>query len=444
MLFAPAFPPAPVAPSGDRPGARPSVWTPERLYRDGMFHGPSFQAVRAMGASGEAGCLATLSVPPRSELIAGQSAPAFLTDPVLLDATGQCVAFWSQERLQPHGDIFPFRLEELQCYQPPPAPGSEFQCRIQVTSVTESAMASDIDVVDASGRLHYRMRGWHDRRFLLPRWLWDLRTSSGRSAIGKSWKEPLSAHADVDGLTCSLVDDLPAALLESSHGIWTEMLAHLILGRRERAQWERLRGAIAKRRFEWLRGRSAAKDAVRRLVLERTGAQLAAADVELIPDQWGRPRVEGPWMARLGLAPVVSIAHSAESAVALAALSREAMVGIDLESLTREHGRFEGVAFEEAERRIIDIVQPGRRNEWYLRMWCAKEAVAKALGRGFEHGLRSLAVVKVEPESGAVHVELRKGLAGDFPALRHRPLVANTASGQGYVCSTVVSEGNGL
>ena len=66
----------------------------------------------------------------------------------------------------------------------------------------------------------------------------------------------------------------------------------------ERETWLRMR-AVEKRRQEWLLGRCAAKDAVRLLVEEYTGVHLAPAEVEIVPDPYGRPAGGG----RLDRAP---------------------------------------------------------------------------------------------------------------------------------------------
>ncbi len=437
MLFADAYPSA-GQPSPVRwQNGHASAWRDERLYLDGMFHGPSFMAVRHMKTAAENGTVALLEVLPRTGLFADQAQPRFLTDPIILDAAGQVVAFWSQEKLLPYCDIFPFRLVALHCYQPPQAPGTPLECRVFARRVTEREIESDIEIVDAAGRLHYRLEGWMDRRFLLPRKLWDLRIQSGQGAIGESWSQALPAGSDE--VVCSLVQDFPNELLEGSHGIWADMLAHLILSRSERAEWESLRASAApKRILDWLRGRCAAKHAVRLLVKQRTGAELRAADIELTPDQWGRPCVQGAWRERLDLFPVVSLSHSGELAVALAAASASALVGIDLESVARAGEGFEQLVFHHAERGLVQKVLPERQREWSLRLWCAKEAVAKALGRGFQAGFQALEVTQLD-ESGTVYVELRDGLADAFPEFRQRRFRAHTSADKGFVISTVVS-----
>jgi phosphopantetheinyl transferase/malonyl CoA-acyl carrier protein transacylase len=440
MLFASGYASAPTSAAFALENEHPSSWSDDRLYVDGMFHGQSFMAVRHMRRSGKNGAMASLDVLARNELIASDRQPEFLTDPVILDAAGQVVAFWSQEELLPYCDIFPFHFAALHCYQPPQQPGTQLDCRVLVKRVTDREIESDIEIVDTGGNLHYRVEGWQDRRFLCPRTLWDLRISSGRSLVGKPWREPLSTYGGTAGLACSLVEDLPNDLLESSHGIWANVIAHIVLSRRERTEWDALRAAaVSKRALDWLRGRCAAKDAVRLLVKDRTGVELFAADVELLPDQWGRPSINGAWQDRLGVHPVVSLSHSGESAVALAAVNPSALVGVDLESIAQAADGFQDVAFQSSERDMVEAMSPSHRREWSLRLWCAKEAVAKALGRGMRAGFKALEVTRLEEESGTVYVELRDGLADEFPDLRGQPLMARTSTSKGFILSTVVS-----
>jgi phosphopantetheine--protein transferase-like protein len=197
--------------------------------------------------------------------------------------------------------------------------------------------------------------------------------------------------------------------------------------------------AVSKRSLDWLRGRCAAKDAVRLLVKDRTGVELFAADVEVVPDQWGRPSINGAWQDRLGVHPIVSLSHSGESAVALAAINPSALVGVDLESIAQAADGFQNVAFQSSEREMVEAMSPSHRREWSLRLWCAKEAVAKALGRGMRSGFKALEVTRLEEESGTVYVELRDGLADEFPHLRGKTLMARTSTNKGFILSTVVS-----
>ena len=51
-------------------------------------------------------------------------------------------------------------------------------------------------------------------------------------------------------------------------------------------------------------------------------------------------------------------------------------------------------------------------------MWCAKEAVGKALGRGLSAGLLAFHITRVEIATGIVEVELRDGALNQFPQLQ--------------------------
>jgi len=62
--------------------------------------------------------------------------------------------------------------------------------------------------------------------------------------------------------------------------------------------------------MKWLLGRCAAKDAVRALVKEHFRVDLCPADVEIVPDGYGRPQVAGAWTRQIGMTPAVSISHN--------------------------------------------------------------------------------------------------------------------------------------
>jgi phosphopantetheine--protein transferase-like protein len=215
------------------------------------------------------------------------------------------------------------------------------------------------------------------------------------------------------------------------------VLAHLVLGRREREAW-RVMSAVPKRRREWLLGRAVAKDAVRRLVHQRFGLRLAPADIEIATDDRGRPQVRGAWTAALGVTPAVSISHSHGVAVALAALEPDRLIGIDIESVSRRRPGFEKVAFTAREREIVDALAEDQRLEWYLRLWCAKEAAGKALGRGLADGLHAFEVKAAEMGAGAVRLELGAALRAQVPELGDRDILTYTAREGDFVSSAVV------
>src|SRR5262249_46789619 len=141
---------------------------------------------------------------------------------------------------------------------------------------------------------------------------------------------------------------LAPAAFPFDRGFWKRVWAQRILGRAERDQFRRLRTPET-RQLEWLAGRTAAKEAVQQLLREHYGLELRHADVEIAPDAQGRPLVDGAWRNLVERPPVVSIAHTAGWAVALAALdpSGRLRLGIDVERVRPRGEGFADLAFTE-------------------------------------------------------------------------------------------------
>jgi phosphopantetheinyl transferase (holo-ACP synthase) len=305
-----------------------SAWVPEQLYRTGMFHGSLMQGTKSVERAGRNGCSATLEALPHAQLFTDNPRPAFLFDPVLLDAAGQVVAYWFWEAIEKGTDLFPYRVGAFHCYAPAPPTGTLLECRVVRRFESDAVIHSDIEVLDRAGKVYYRLDNWETRRFPQPPRFLRLRIDPRATYISTPWNEPLAAIAGKRGVACCRVEGLPQAFLESSHSVWLKTLAYLVLSRRERATWDNLQ-ASAKERYDWLLGRCAAKDAVRMLIQERFGEQLCAADVEIVGDPSGRLAVEGAWKQRLGANPVVALANSG-IAGAVAALNAADLAGIDL------------------------------------------------------------------------------------------------------------------
>jgi phosphopantetheinyl transferase/acyl carrier protein len=233
------------------------------------------------------------------------------------------------------------------------------------------------------------------------------------------------------------------------------MLASQILGPNECSQWNSMR-AVDKRRHEWLLGRYAAKQAVQSLL------KLDLRAIEIVSDPYGRPQVKyrgadpqvcagppGPaepaWTPAAGLEScptiaAISIAHSQGKAAALAVLNPQALVGIDLESLHHRREDFAAIAFSPDERRLLSNFHPELRQEWALRMWCAKEAAGKAIGRGLSAGLLAFHITCADPSTGTVEIELRDGALSQCPQLEGESLPVYTARKPHYVFSAIIYE----
>ncbi len=404
---------------------RPSRWTPDQLYRTGMFHGPLMMGTRSVERAGRNGTSATIEALPHSGLFSGDPAPAFLFDPVLLDAAGQVVAYWFWEAIETGTDLFPYHVAAFHCYAPPPPAGERLECRVLRRTESESVIRSDIEVLDRQGKVYYRLEDWQTRRFRQPPNFLHLRVSPKDAFIALPWTAPLAGLASGQPLVCRRVEELTPEFLDSSHGVWLKTLAYLVLSAREREVWRRM-PAVPKRRREWLLGRCAAKDAVRALLREHRSVELCAADIEIVPGPSGRPMVEGRWKERLGVDPAVSIAHSDGVAAATATLGAGQRVGFDLERIGKCAEPFGDVAFTEEEKGLLAAIDAARHDEWALRLWCAKESVAKALGKGFSRGLHSVRIESISPGKETVEARLAGDLLAEFPEFRDRTVTVHT------------------
>jgi acyl transferase domain-containing protein/phosphopantetheinyl transferase len=421
-------PPSPIA--ADLSEGRRTRFEPGRLYGEAMFHGESWQAVRALELVAPAGAVATLEALPRTRLLRSDPDPAFVLDPVVLDAAGQVVGFWAADQLERGKVVFPFRLAALDLYAPPPVPGETLSCLATIALVGEALVRSDIDVLDVGGRPRMRLTAWEDKRFEVPDRFRALTVPSALPHLSTAWKEPVAPYSG-QPVACRRLD----ARLPADRGLWKAVWASRVLGRRERERFACLQ-LPEERELEWLGARTAAKEATAELLRAAHGLDLLPAEIEILPREDGAPVVYAPGLEGLGVALVVSLAHAQGEAVAFAALGPEAepaAVGIDIEHLRPLPPTFAEAALRGDERRLLEQVAAELEDEWLLRCWCAKEAVGKALGSGLAPGRpEAPAIVSVDPDRQQVVVDARE-----------RRFVAHTRRDGDLIVATTLSSPQG-
>jgi acyl transferase domain-containing protein/4'-phosphopantetheinyl transferase EntD len=402
--FAAAYPTAPPADPLPLTAPRPSKWSGRELYGGFMFHGPALQAVASMDEWAEDGATATLRAMPADTLFDGLPDPLLLSDPVLLDAAGQVIAYWAAEHLTDGFHVFPFRLESLDVFGPGLRAPATGECRARIVLVEDRLIRSDIDVLGDDGRLHCRLSGWWDRRFPMTKQFEDLLCNPREGFLSLDCPEIAGTPAGAEQTQVCLFH--PASPdLQDHDRLWERVLAHLVLSRRERAEWKDI--VEPARRLDWLAGRIAAKDAVRALLRRRGGPWLCPADVEIAHDDHGRPLAvcpgrayvwekgdrhhlceapSGPFRQMVPVPffpPSICLTHSSGSAAAAAAyLPAGLSMGIDAEVLRPLESGFDEIAFSPAERQWLDGLPDAERPPARTTLWCVKESVAKALGIG--------------------------------------------------------------
>jgi phosphopantetheinyl transferase (holo-ACP synthase) len=268
-------------------------------------------------------------------------------------------------------------VEQVRLFGPPPASGTRVTALVRVHQFTELQVRSDIDVVGPDGRLLMQAIGWANRRFDLPPPFDRVWKSPRHAAIGAPWPAMMEALGRPAGVDCRLIDHLSTDLMVSSGRIWQRGLVHLVLTQRERSAWKALQGSDQDP-GEWLLGRAAAKEAARGILRDSFELDLYPADVEVLADGHDRFTTTGSWAAQLERTPVVSLSYCDGAAVAVAGDGRRcAGVGIKLSRV----GPNDTVTLDPQERALVTGPEIADQQEWAARVWCAKQAASKALGR---------------------------------------------------------------
>ena len=422
VVLADAYPPAPSPAPFEVQAPQPSKWKEGTLYPWGMFHGPLLRGVIRVDRTGINGSTGTLEILRHDVLLNGKPDLRFVLDPVTLDAVGQMISFWSQEQVDPHCDTLPYRFDNVQYFAPMPAVGTRLEGRVIIREVTERDIHCDLEVLDPSGRILFRVKDWTDRRFPQPPDLWHFRVSPRDAAISKPAPE-LMGSSGLPQFFAVRLDRFPLGFLNASFGIWGKMMAGLMLSRAEKVEWHAINPA-GPSRAEWMLRRCAAKDAVRFLVTQSYGISLFPADITLRTDSSGRFQVAGEWIARLGVSPTVAAACNGERAVAVASLHPGDRVGIAMEHI----GSNTETVMPEEQQGLFANLPEAAHCEWRMRVRCAKRSLTDALGA--DAPINLLHATAVHLADGKVEITLQ-GTSRVFPIQTERR--------DDYVCAAFVS-----
>ena len=409
VILGSGYSPAPAAQPVDLAGHPVSALASADLY-DGrlMFHGSCFQGVASVDRSGAGGVIGRLRTLPANALFRSRSVPRFVTDPVLLDAAGQLVGFWAAEHLPRGFVVFPCQLKQLHIFSPVRRAGELLECRLRIQLQGTETTTSDVDIVAPDGTVYMRLEGWADRRFDPPQRFHAAWTRPLETTMSEPWPQPVAALAGTASPECFRL----GAMFGTGAGLWKELWPSLVLTPRER-QTFRERSLPEPRRLEWLAGRTAAKDAVRQFVRRHYGLSLLPADIDIVQDEHGKPSAAGVWTKDVPHLPALSISHSGGIAAAVVADGSDGRsIGIDIQEIRELKPDFEGLLLDAEEKQFLLTVPQRDRGEWLLRTWSAKEAIAKALGRGLVEGPFSVKLVNVDVRTGIIRARPHGKLAG--------------------------------
>jgi len=349
------YPAAPRADTTPIERERPAAITAQQLYDERwMFHGPAYQGVIDVGTLGKNGIRGTL---------AGLAAKGGL-----LDNAGQLLGYWVMQNATVDRLAMPVLLERVHFFAPEPPPGEPLDCVARIRELDASVVRADVEL-SRDGRLWCKIDGWEDRRFDTDERVWNVLMFPEKNVLTE-------LRAEGYGL---LRQPWRAAASR-------DLMARRYLTERERHDQQKV-GPRGK--GEWLLGRIAIKDCVRRLLWDRGHGPLFPAEIEIDVEPAGRPVVRGPFHEHLH----VSAAHKPGIVVARIAEGRE--IGIDIERIEPRSPDFEELAFTAAERALLPAASamsrppdpsaaptPTARDVAITRFWVAKEAASKARGTG--------------------------------------------------------------
>ncbi|MET8975651.1 beta-ketoacyl synthase N-terminal-like domain-containing protein [Streptomyces sp. NPDC004539] len=346
--------------------------TAAQLYEERwMFHGPAFQGVTELTAIGDRHVRGVITTPP---------APG-----ALLDNVGQLLGYWIMATRTDRTVVFPVGVREIRFYGPHPAPGTQVACLVRITALTDALLEADVRLT-VGGEVWAEISGWQDRRFDN-----DPRT------------RPVERFPERHTLS-----ELRPGGWTLVHERWPDLASRELIMRNSLGGVERSRYAehAPRGRRQWLLGRIAAKDAVRRWLWEHGEGPVFPAELRVENDGLGRPYVVGVHGRQLP-ALDVSLAHCAEAGAAIARPHRPGPgPGIDIEEITARTPETESAALGPDELRLLERLE-GSRALWFTRFWAAKEAVAKAEGTGLGGRPREFTVLDATPDGDLLTVSGR-------------------------------------
>ncbi|MEV6479936.1 beta-ketoacyl synthase N-terminal-like domain-containing protein [Streptomyces sp. NPDC051576] len=407
--LAPAHAPAPrPQPRPDPATERAPDHTASHLYDERwMFHGPAFQGVTELTAIGDRHVRGVITTPP---------APG-----ALLDNVGQILGYWIMATRTERTVVFPVGMREMRFHGPHPRPGTEVECLVRITSLTDTALEADVQLT-VDGEVWAELTGWQDRRF---------DNDPQTRPVERFPERNTLSEARPGGRT----------LLNER---WPDLASRDLIMRNSLSSVERSQYAEhpPRGRRQWLLGRIAVKDAVRQWLWGHGEGPVFPAEIRVHNDESGRPYVTG--LHGRTLPPLdVSLAHRAEAAVAIVRPhSPGPGPGIDIEEVVDRPPSTLTTALGEEELTLLRarLTDTGESEAlWFARFWAAKEAVAKAEGTGFQGRPRDFTVFQVISGSRllvsgrlerayTVHCEP----AGNPPALPDRTYVVAWTTGPAH------------
>ena len=417
VVLAATMPPA--VPVAVEPLTRPRNvhWSGRDVYPTRLCCGRRLRGVQFVEAWSESGLDYEVVAPPAAGNVAFTRLPLWVVNPILLEIAVSGFALWRSHERFAGAFSFPSRMRRLQLRCPTPKEGEKLKCYMRLTGVTPKSHLCDISVTDGNGKVLMEVSGWEELTERVPVEYRDLVLQPANCFI----TAPLAANLLGDPATdvsSAFIADVPYPLFERDEERWLKTLSHVVLDASERRDFADMPGSTA-RRTEWLFGRIAAKEAVRRFLKDYYQARWSNADIRIWADGSGKPHALGAWNDHLTTKLDIAIAHTAQFVVAVVAAN--AHVGVDVESVLRDLSEeFTAGVFTPDEQDLA--AGAANASQALIKFWCAKEAVSKALGTGIRYSPREMRVSGFIADTGAVQMRLEGAWGEAFKSLKGRDI----------------------
>ena len=417
IALADALPPS--APLSVEPLSKPrSVhWSGRDIYPVRLCCGKRLRGVQFVETWSESGIDYEIEVPSSSDSVMHTRFPLWAANPLLLGTVSSGFALWRSHERFTGAFSFPFRFRRLAFSGVQPEEGTRLKCYMRLTGVTPKSQLCDIAVTDGNGKELMSLSGWEELTERVPSDYRSLVMQPAVSYLTESLDRGLLGDPSTD-IASAFVTNIPYPLFERNEELWLKTLSHVILDASERREFAEMTGS-ASRRTEWLFGRVAAKESVRRFLKDFYQARWSDADIRIWADDSGKPHALGAWNDFLTTKLDIAIAHTAQFVVAIAAAN--ARVGVDVESVSRDLSEeFAAGVFTPEEQELA--AQAANASQAVIKFWCAKEAVSKALGTGIRYSPKEMVVTGFQADTGLLTVRLEGAWVEAFKNFRGRDI----------------------
>ncbi len=397
MLCEVVFGERPQPPQVQHPASKKN-WQKSRFEQKGlyaksaMFHGERMQSVRSVKG---------LQANENYGLVTARNAqgwfaadelqhPHFLLDPLLLDNATQLVLFHLFDLDEPVHALLPFMIDSVQFFTDLPLLEGDITVHAQFNSLNARGTDVNVSLLSENGLLLARFNSIKSRRITLEDSWRKLIESPAACYLSK----PFTAAPDI-----SLIEE---SVLPSDEGTLS-WCADYLLAPRENQTYEALPNLRRKR--DWLLGRIAAKDAVRRRLSAAEDMSVTYADIEIHNNPEGAPFVYSANLAEAQRDWKISITHKDGLAYAVATDRADVNgVGVDLEMQVEREAGFDDLAFAKSELDILSKLQGGKSSRNIAAAWAAKEAAAKAIKTGFESNPKNFRLASFDVQNNRCSV----------------------------------------